>query len=61
MKTITLIPGDGIGPEISDAVTKIIDAAGVKINWEIQSAGADVAEAEGTPLPDRVIDSIKKK
>ena len=60
MKTITLIPGDGIGPEISDAVTKSIDAAGVKINWEIQSAGADVAEAEGTPLPDRVIDSIKK-
>ena len=60
MKTITLIPGDGIGPEISDAVTKIIDAAGVKINWDIQSAGADVAEAEGTPLPDRVIDSIKK-
>ena len=60
MKTITLIPGDGIGPEISDAVTKIIEAAGVKINWEIQSAGADVAEAEGTPLPDRVIDSIKK-
>lgn len=60
MKTITLIPGDGIGPEISDAVTKIIDAAGVKINWDIQSAGADVAEKEGTPLPDRVIDSIKK-
>ena len=60
MKTITLIPGDGIGPEISDAVTKIIEAAGGKINWEIQSAGADVAEAEGTPLPDRVIDSIKK-
>lgn len=60
MKTITLIPGDGIGPEISEAVTKIIDAAGVKINWEIQSAGADVADAEGTPLPDRVIESIKK-
>ena len=60
MKTITLIPGDGIGPEISDAVTKIIEAAGVKINWDIQSAGADVAEKEGTPLPDRVIDSIKK-
>mgnify|MGYP006068067385 FL=1 len=60
MKTITLIPGDGIGPEISDAVTKIIEAVGVKINWDIQSAGADVAEKEGTPLPDRVIDSIKK-
>ena len=52
MKTITLIPGDGIGPEISDAVTKIIEAAGVKINWDIQSAGADVAEKEGTPLPE---------
>ncbi len=60
MKTITLINGDGIGPEISEAVVKIIDAAGLKINWEIQTAGADVAEKEGSPLPDRVIESIKK-
>lgn len=60
MKKITLIPGDGIGPEISDAVQKIIEAAGVKIDWDVQSAGADVAQTEGTPLPDRVIDSIKK-
>jgi len=60
MKTITLIPGDGIGPEISDAVKEIIKAAGVEINWDIQHAGADVAETEGTPLPQRVIDSIKK-
>ncbi len=60
MRTITLIPGDGIGPEISEAVMKIIDAAGVQIDWDIQSAGADVALAEGTPLPQRVIDSIKK-
>ena len=60
MRKITLIPGDGIGPEISDSVTKIIKAAGLEIDWDIQTAGADVAETEGTPLPQRVIDSIKK-
>lgn len=60
MTKVTLIPGDGIGPEISDAVVEIIDKAGVKIDWEIQTAGADVAEAEGSPLPNRVIESIKK-
>lgn len=60
MRTITLIPGDGIGPEITNAITKIIDASGLKINWDIQNAGADVAETEGSPLPQRVIDSIKK-
>ena len=60
MRTITLINGDGIGPEISNAVIKIIDAAGLEIDWDIQTAGADVAEKEGTPLPQRVIDSIKK-
>ena len=59
MKKITLIPGDGIGPEISTAVLKIIEASGVKIAWDIQTAGADVAESEGMPLPQRVIDSIK--
>ncbi len=60
MHNITLIKGDGIGPEISDAVLKIIDAAGVNINWDIQTAGADVIEIEGVPLPQRVIDSVKK-
>ena len=60
MYNITLIEGDGIGPEISDAVVKIIDVAGVKINWDKQKAGADVADIEGDPLPKRVIDSIKK-
>lgn len=60
MRTITLIPGDGIGPEITNSVTKIIEASGLKLNWDIQTAGADVAEAEGSPLPDRVIESIKK-
>ena len=60
MVTITLIKGDGIGPEISDAVVKILEKAGVDIEWDIQSAGIEVAEKEGTPLPQRVIDSIKK-
>lgn len=60
MKTVTLIPGDGIGPEISDAVVKIIEKAGVQIEWDIQAAGADVAVLEGDPLPARVIESIKK-
>ena len=60
MHNLTLIKGDGIGPEISDAVLKIISAAGVDINWDIQTAGADVIEAEGVPLPQRVIDSVKR-
>jgi isocitrate dehydrogenase (NAD+) len=60
MHNITLIEGDGIGPEIADAVIKIIDAAGVKINWDRQTAGLDVIEKEGVPLPNRVIESIKK-
>ncbi len=60
MHNITLIPGDGIGPEISDAVVKILEKSGVKINWDVQTAGADVAETEGSPLPERVIESIKK-
>ncbi len=60
MYNVTLIKGDGIGPEISDAVTKILEAAGLKINWDVQSAGTNVIEKDGTPLPQRVIDSIKK-
>lgn len=60
MRTITLIRGDGIGPEISDAVVKIIEASGLKIDWDIQTAGADIIENEGTPLPERVLDSVKR-
>jgi len=54
-----LINGDGIGPEISDAVVKIIDAAGIKIDWDVQTAGADVIDKEGVPLPERVLNSVK--
>lgn len=60
MKNVTLINGDGIGPEISNAVVKIIDASGLKINWDVQTAGEDVIEKEGVPLPERVLNSIKK-
>lgn len=60
MHKITLINGDGIGPEITDSVVKIIDATGLKIDWDLQTAGADVIVSEGTSLPKRVLDSIKK-
>lgn len=60
MQKITLINGDGIGPEISASVMKIIEASGLKIDWDIQTAGADVIEKEGTPLPERVLNSIKQ-
>jgi len=60
MYTITLIPGDGTGPEISEATRRVIEATGVSILWDVQDAGVDVFEKEGTPLPQRVIDSIRK-
>jgi isocitrate dehydrogenase (NAD+) len=60
MYTITLIPGDGTGPEITEATRRVIEATGVHISWEIHEAGQDVFEKEGNPLPQRVIDSIKK-
>ena len=57
---ITLIPGDGVGPELAETTRACIEATGVNIDWDIQTAGTDVLEAEGTPLPQRVIDSIRK-
>jgi isocitrate dehydrogenase (NAD+) len=60
MYTDTFIPGDGIGPEISTATKQVIEATGVGIRWDIQEAGQEVFEKEGNPLPQRVIDSIKK-
>lgn len=59
MYDVTLIPGDGIGPEVAAAARQVIDASGVKINWHIEEAGAAQIEKFGTPLPDRVIESIK--
>ena len=57
---ITLIPGDGIGPEVSSAARRCVDATGVKIDWEIAEAGADVIGKYGTPLPESTLVSIRK-
>lgn len=60
MHKVTLIPGDGVGPEVTEAVKGILEATGVNFEWDVQNAGEDVYAQEGTPLPQRVIDSIKK-
>jgi isocitrate dehydrogenase (NAD+) len=57
---ITLIPGDGTGPEIAEATRRVLEATGVPIEWDVQDAGTDVMEREGTPLPDRVLESIRR-
>lgn len=57
---ITLIPGDGTGPELAEAARRVIDATGVKIDWEVMDAGVDVMEKYGTPLPETVLESIRR-
>ena len=59
-RTVTLIRGDGIGPEVSDAVVSILDASGAPLAFEEQVVGQAAEEREGNPLPDRVLDSIRK-
>jgi len=58
--TITLIPGDGIGPEVSEATQRVLEASGVKIEWETHNAGAAVAEKRGTTLPAEVLESVRR-
>ena len=55
---VTLIPGDGIGPEVVGAAVRVVEATGVALDWDIETVGAEAFEQEGTPLPQRVIDSI---
>ncbi len=58
---VTLIPGDGTGPEIAAATRRVIDATGVEIDWDVQEAGADVMDRYGgNPLPDHVLESIRE-
>ena len=57
---VTLIPGDGTGPEISEATRRVLDATGVQFNWDVQEAGLAVLEKQGTVLPDQVLDSIRR-
>jgi isocitrate dehydrogenase (NAD+) len=59
-RTVTLIPGDGTGPEVTDSVKEVFEALGVDIEWEVVEAGEKVMEEEGTPLPESVLDSIRR-
>ena len=57
---VTLITGDGTGPELAEAARKCVDATGVAINWDVQEAGVDVMERLGTPIPDSTIESVRR-
>jgi isocitrate dehydrogenase (NAD+) len=57
---VTLIPGDGTGPEITEATRRVLEATGVAFEWDVQHAGIDVFQKEGTPLPDRVLESLRR-
>jgi isocitrate dehydrogenase (NAD+) len=56
---VTLIPGDGTGPELVEATRRVLEATGVALDWDVQDAGADVMDKYGTPLPDAVLDSVR--
>ena len=56
---VTFIPGDGVGPELSEATRRVLEATGVRFDWDEQEAGADVMDRYGTPLPDHVLESIR--
>jgi isocitrate dehydrogenase (NAD+) len=57
---VTLIRGDGTGPELVEAAKKVLDATGVGFNWDVVEAGVDIMETAGTPLPPNVLESIRK-
>ena len=57
---MTFIRGDGTGPELAEATARVLDATGVGFEWDWQDAGVDVYEQEGTPMPDRVLESIRR-
>src|ERR1044072_7803296 len=58
---VTLIPGDGTGPELTEATRRVLEATGVEFDWDVQDAGADVMDQHGgNPLPEHVLDSIKR-
>ena len=57
---VTLIPGDGTGPELTEATRRVLEATGVSFEWEVKEAGVDVMEEAGTPLPQDTLDSVKR-
>jgi isocitrate dehydrogenase (NAD+) len=59
-QTITVLPGDGIGPEVTKATLRVLDAAGADLDYEFHTAGAEAVAAEGEPLPERVLESIRR-
>jgi isocitrate dehydrogenase (NAD+) len=56
---VTFIPGDGVGPELSEATRRVLEGTGVQFDWDVQEAGAEVIDKHGTPLPEQVLDSIR--
>ena len=58
--TVTLVPGDGTGPELTEATRRVLEATGVDFTWDVQHAGVDVMETAGTPLPPETLESIKR-
>ena len=56
---VTLIPGDGTGPELTEATRRVLEATGVEFEWDVREAGVDVMEEAGTPLPEDTLDSIR--
>jgi isocitrate dehydrogenase (NAD+) len=56
---VTLVPGDGTGPELTEATRRVLEATGVEFEWDVQEAGVDVMESAGTPLPDDTLASIR--
>jgi isocitrate dehydrogenase (NAD+) len=57
---VTLIPGDGIGPELAEATRRVLEATGIEFEWEVVDAGEAMIAAHGTPLPDSVLESIRR-
>src|SRR5438309_5488109 len=57
---VTLVPGDGVGPELSEATRRVLEGTGVAFEWDVQEAGADVMDRYGTPLPEHVLESIRR-
>ena len=57
---VTLINGDGTGPELATASRKCLDATGVDIHWDVQEAGVDIMETAGTPIPDATLESVRR-
>jgi isocitrate dehydrogenase (NAD+) len=58
--SVTFVPGDGVGPELSEATRRVLEGTGVEFDWDVQEAGADVMDTYGTPLPEHVLESIRR-